>query len=81
MLENGEIDIMGGMLYNEPMQKIYNYAGNSYGVANTVLQALYEIDRNKAIRKSHENPDLQAIYKDFFGEPNSDVAHKYLHTH
>ncbi|HCQ6102885.1 TPA: transporter substrate-binding domain-containing protein [Clostridioides difficile] len=42
MLENGEIDIMGGMLYNEPMQKIYNYAGNSYGVANTVLQALYE---------------------------------------
>ncbi len=21
MLENGEIDIMGGMLYNEPMQK------------------------------------------------------------
>lgn len=42
MLENGEIDIMGGMLYNEPMQKIYNYAGNNYGVANTVLQALYE---------------------------------------
>lgn len=42
MLENGEIDIMGGMLYNEPLEKMYNYAGNSYGVTNTVLQALYE---------------------------------------
>ncbi|MCC0627854.1 MULTISPECIES: diguanylate cyclase domain-containing protein [unclassified Clostridioides] len=42
MLENGEIDIMGGMLHNEPLQKMYNYAGNSYGIVNTVLQALYE---------------------------------------
>lgn len=42
MLENGEIDIMGSLLYNEPMGKIYNYAGNSYGMVNTVLQALYE---------------------------------------
>ncbi|MCC0644865.1 MULTISPECIES: diguanylate cyclase domain-containing protein [unclassified Clostridioides] len=42
MLEKGEIDIMGGMLYNEQMEKLYNYAGNSYGVVNTVLQVLYE---------------------------------------
>ena len=61
-------------------------AGQPYHHGNTEIvdrraNALYEIDRNKAIRKSHENPDLQAIYKDFFGEPNSDVAHKYLHTH
>lgn len=42
MLEDGEIDIMGGMLYNEPLEKMYNYAGNSYGVVNTVLQVLYE---------------------------------------
>ncbi|MCC0681346.1 transporter substrate-binding domain-containing protein [Clostridioides sp. ES-S-0005-03] len=42
MLEKGEIDIMGSMLYNEQMEKLYNYAGNSYGVVNTVLQVLYE---------------------------------------
>lgn len=42
MLEKGEIDIMGGMLYNEQMEKLYNYAGNSYGVVNTVLQVLHE---------------------------------------
>ncbi|MGO1041757.1 substrate-binding periplasmic protein [Clostridioides difficile] len=42
MLEKGEIDIMGGLLYNEQMEKLYNYAGNSYGVVNTVLQVLHE---------------------------------------
>lgn len=42
MLEKGEIDIMGAMLYNEQMEKLYNYAGNSYGVVNTVLQVLQE---------------------------------------
>lgn len=43
-------------------------------------KALYEIDENKPIRKSHENPALQKIYKDFFGEFGSHLAHKILHT-
>ena len=42
---------------------------------------LYDADSKAPIRKSHENPDIIALYDEFLKEPNSDVAHKYLHTH
>lgn len=42
MLKNGEIDLMGGLLYNEPLEKVYDYVGYSYGTVNTVLQVLYD---------------------------------------
>ena len=42
--------------------------------------SLYTIDEKSAIRKSHENPTIKTIYKEFFGEPGSEKAHKYLHT-
>ncbi len=44
-------------------------------------KALYSEDANSKIRKSHENPDIQLLYKDFFGEPGSHKAHELLHTH
>lgn len=44
-------------------------------------EALYGLDRNKTIRRSHENPDVQRIYKEFLGRPLSPVSHKLLHTH
>ena len=42
--------------------------------------SLYTIDEKSTIRKSHENPTIKTIYKEFFGEPGSEKAHKYLHT-
>ena len=42
--------------------------------------SLYTIDEKSVVRKSHENPTIKTIYKEFFGEPGSEVAHKYLHT-
>ena len=42
--------------------------------------ALYSIDEKSIIRKSHENPVLKKIYKDFLGEPGSELAEKLLHT-
>ncbi len=43
---------------------------------------LYNADSSKlAVRKSHENPVVQTLYKEFFGEPNSHKAHEILHTH
>lgn len=42
--------------------------------------ALYSIDEKSVIRKSHENPTVKSIYKEFFGKPGSKIAHKYLHT-
>ena len=42
---------------------------------------LYTTDRQRKIRKSHENPAIIQLYKEFLGEPLSETSHKYLHTH
>lgn len=41
---------------------------------------LQELDRSSDNRKSHENPDVKKLYKDFYGKPNSEMAHQLLHT-
>jgi len=45
------------------------------------VEAIYAADRSLEIRKSHENPAIQQLYKEFLGEPNSHKAHELLHTH
>ena len=42
--------------------------------------AIYEADRRMPLRKSHENPEVQAIYKEFYGKPCSEKSHHLLHT-
>lgn len=41
---------------------------------------LYDVDRGKRLRMSHDNPRVQQIYKEFLGHPLSETAKKYLHT-
>ena len=43
--------------------------------------ALYAEDEGKQLRKSHENPDIQKLYKEFLGQPLSEKSHHLLHTH
>ena len=43
--------------------------------------ALYEEDRNKPLRKSHENPYILKLYEEYLGKPMSEKAHHLLHTH
>ena len=43
-------------------------------------QALYSEDERQALRQSHNNTQIQALYKEFLGEPNSHKAHELLHT-
>ena len=43
-------------------------------------EAIYSIDENKKLRKSHENPEIQALYEEYLSEPASHKAHKLLHT-
>lgn len=45
------------------------------------IDAIYSEDMGMDIRKSHLNPEIVQIYKDFLGEPNSHKAHELLHTH
>lgn len=44
-------------------------------------QVLVNIDKVSKYRKSQENPDILRLYHDFYGEPNSHIAHELLHTH
>ena len=43
-------------------------------------EVLFDIDQTSKYRRSQENPDVLRLYDDFYGEPNSDLAHHLLHT-
>ena len=42
---------------------------------------LYSEDERQVIRQSHNNKDVQKLYKDFLGEPLSELSEELLHTH
>ena len=44
-------------------------------------KALYTQDEGITLRKSHENPILQQVYREYLGEPGGHKAHEILHTH
>ncbi|OPY67411.1 MAG: NADP-reducing hydrogenase subunit HndC [Syntrophorhabdus sp. PtaU1.Bin002] len=44
-------------------------------------EAIYEADEALPLRKSHENPEIAAIYREFLGEPLGHKSHELLHTH
>ncbi|MBQ9266228.1 MAG: iron hydrogenase small subunit [Bacilli bacterium] len=43
-------------------------------------KVLYSEDERQVIRQSHNNPDIKKLYKDFLGEPGSELAEELLHT-
>lgn len=57
------------------------YHGGDYEKIKARGAALYEIDKNKPQRKSHENEDIKKLYDEFLGERGGHNAHQYLHTH
>ncbi len=44
------------------------------------IKAIYKEDEGMPVRKSHENPEIKMIYKDFLKEPLGHKSHKLLHT-
>ncbi len=45
-------------------------------------KAIYDEDAGLKLRKSHENPIIKELYKDFFTDgPCGKLSHKLLHTH
>jgi NADH-quinone oxidoreductase subunit G/NADP-reducing hydrogenase subunit HndD len=60
-------------------------AGQPYHHGNVEVlkaraRAIYREDEGKPIRKSHENPDIQQLYKVYLGEPLGELSEKLLHT-
>lgn len=45
------------------------------------VDAIYEVDKNMPLRKSHENPAVQTLYCEFLGKPLGETSHNLLHTH
>ena len=43
-------------------------------------EGLYTEDKNLALRRSHENPDIIKLYKECLEKPGSHLAHELLHT-
>jgi NADH-quinone oxidoreductase subunit G len=44
------------------------------------IAGLYTDDENSEVRCSHQNPEIQQIYKEFLGAPLSEKSHHLLHT-
>jgi iron-only hydrogenase group A len=45
------------------------------------MAAIYAEDENRPLRKSHDNPSIARIYKEFLGKPLGHRSHELLHTH
>jgi iron-only hydrogenase group A len=45
------------------------------------IEALYAEDDGKPLRKSHDNPAVARIYREFLGKPLGHKSHELLHTH
>jgi NADP-reducing hydrogenase subunit HndD len=43
-------------------------------------KALYDLDAEMPIRKSHKNPSIKLLYDEYLGKPGSHKAHHLLHT-
>lgn len=43
-------------------------------------EAIYAEDAEMPLRKSHQNPEVVKIYKDFLGKPLGEKSHHLLHT-
>ncbi len=44
------------------------------------MNSLYAIDQSESLRTSHENRDVQLLYREYLKKPNSETAMRLLHT-
>ena len=79
------IEIMGcpGGCINGGGMPIVSALVRNSGVDYKALRAkaLYDEDLECSLRKSHENPQIQELYKNFLKEPCGELSHELLHTH
>ena len=58
--------------------------GQPYGVDNERrklrIAGIYQDDRDRTLRHSHENPEVIKLYDEFLGKPLGPKAHELLHT-
>ena len=87
-VRNGEadyhfIEIMacpGGCVNGGGQPQVHASIRNTVDIRAERAKALYQLDDNAKIRKSHENPSIKKIYAEFYEKPGSHKAHECLHT-
>ncbi len=57
------------------------YHHGDINVIKKRTEGIYKEDKEKKLRKSHENPYIQKLYEEYLGEPYGEKAHELLHTH
>ncbi|MDK2586234.1 NADH-dependent [FeFe] hydrogenase, group A6 [Romboutsia sedimentorum] len=57
------------------------YHNGDFDIIKKRAQGLYKIDKNKPLRKSHENPSIIKLYDEYLESPGAHKAHHILHTH
>lgn len=70
----------GGCINGGGQPYVHDEVRNSIDLKAVRAKALYDYDGAKTLRCSHDNPAVELLYKEFFGEPNSHKAHELLHT-
>lgn len=70
----------GGCINGGGQPIVDAHTRNFTDVKGLRANALYEDDANLPYRKSHDNPEIKAIYAEYLGEPGSHKAHELLHT-
>lgn len=53
----------------------------TWNIRKMRAESIYAEDVHKPMRKSHENPQVQELYKEFLKEPLGEMSHHLLHTH
>ena len=87
-VKNGEadyhfIEIMGcpgGCVNGGGQPQVHANIRNTTDIRAERAKALYALDSNAPVRKSHENPSIKALYDEYLGKPGSHKAHQLLHT-
>ncbi|MGN0813657.1 MAG: NADH-dependent [FeFe] hydrogenase, group A6 [Candidatus Coproplasma sp.] len=70
----------GGCINGGGQPYVHDETRNNVDLKTLRAQALYDYDAESKMRCSHENATVDALYKEFLGEPNSHKAHELLHT-
>ena len=77
------IEIMacpGGCINGGGQPYVHDEIRNNVDLKTLRAQALYDYDKERKVRCSHDTPAVEVLYKEFLGEPNSHKAHELLHT-
>ena len=68
------IEIMacpGGCINGGGQPYVHDEVRNNIDLKAVRAQALYDYDGDRKVRRSHETPAVETLYKEFYGEPNS----------